>query len=393
MGRSWKDLIVWQKSHELVLYIYGVLEDFRKEEKYVLVSQIKRAAISIPTNIVEGHSKNSNKEFLKFLYISRGSLEEVKYLLILSRDLNYISEEIYQKLEEKLSKIGMLLNNLIKSIDSRSTSTTPNTNTTRTTPNTHKTSKTKGFTLIELIIAIVLLGIVAGVGVNLIMPIFTGYVDTRTKEYLFNEVKYGVQRMDRELRMAVPNSVKVINGGDGIRFMKLYSGNYYEKPKGKTKNYLNIFDNCSDILKTFDPATNTTNDNLTVYVTKPDKIYKTPKYWYKASKCYNKDNITINNNLKAQSPYNRFYVIDTPMTFFDNSTNIYMSRDYDWTKDNGTESKYKHYLLMSYIDDINFNYEPGIPQKRNGVVTISITMEKGTTTLNYKHQVHIRNVP
>jgi len=252
--------------------------------------------------------------------------------------------------------------------------------------------------LIELIIAIVLLGIVAGVGVNLIMPIFTGYVDTRTKEYLFNEVKYGVQRMDRELRMAIPNSVEVIDSGNGIRFMKMYSGNYYEKPKGKTKNYLNIFDNCSDILKTFDPATNTTNDNLTVYVTKPDKIYNTPKYWYKASECYDEDNITINNDLKAQSPYNRFYVIDTPMTFFkksNNKNNIYLSRDYDWINYDGTEndiSQYQ-YRLMSYVNDIDFNYEPGIPQKRNGVVTIAITMKKGTTTLNYKHQVHIRNVP
>ncbi|MEC9493245.1 four helix bundle protein [Flexistipes sp.] len=387
MGRSWKDLIVWQKSHEFVLYIYGLLEEFPKEEKYGLVAQIERASISIPTNIVEGRSKSSNKEFLKFLYISRDSLEEVKYLLILSRDLNYISKEIYLKLEEKLSKIGMLLNNLIKSIDSRTTSTTSTTPTTPTTP------KTKGFTLIELIIAIVLLGIVAGVGVNLIMPIFTGYVDTRTKEYLFNEVKYGVQRMDRELRMAVPNSVKVIDSGNGIRFMKLYSGNYYEKPKGKNKNYLNIFDNCSNILKAFDPATKTTNDNLTVYVTKPDKIYNTPKYWYNASKCYNKDNITISNDLKAQSPYNRFYVIDTPMTFYQRGTRIYMSRDYNWTTTDGTDNSSPHYRLMSYVNDIDFNYEPGIPQKRNGVVTIAITMRKGTTTLNYKHQVHIRNVP
>lgn len=389
MGRSWKDLIVWQKSHELVLYIHGVLEEFPKEEKYGLVSQIKRAAISIPTNIVEGHSKNSNKEFLKFLYISRGSLEEVKYLLIISRDLNYISEDTYSKLAENLSKIGMLLNNLIKSINSSTT--------THTTSNTFNTNNTqnKGFTLIELIIAIVLLGIVAGVGVNLIMPIFTGYVDTRTKEYLFNEVKFGVQRMDRELRMAVPNSVKTINSGDGIQFIKMYSGNYYEKPKGKNKNYLNIFDNCSNILKTFNPATNSTNDNITVYVTNTDKIYNTPKYWYKASECYDNDNITLQagEKLQAQSPYNRFYVIDTPLTFFKDSKNILMSRDYNWTIYDGTENAIDHYRLMSYVNDINFNYKPGIPQKRNGVVTIAITMKKGNTVLRYKHQVHVRNVP
>jgi len=207
MGRSWKDLIVWQKSHELVLYIYGVLEEFPKEEKYSLVSQIKRAAISIPTNIVEGHSKNSNKEFLKFLYISRGSLEEVKYLLILSRDLNYISEEIYQKLEEKLSKIGMLLNNLIKSIDSRTTSTTHNTNTTRTTRtthNTHTTPKTKGFTLIELVIVIILVGIVAMV----VAPKITTSDIEKNAEVvqLMSDIRY------------VQHKSMVTGGGKGILF-------------------------------------------------------------------------------------------------------------------------------------------------------------------------------
>ncbi len=119
MGRNWDELIVWQESHQLVLEIYKTLKYFPKEETYGLISQIKRAAISIPTNIVEGHSKNTSKDFQRFLFIARGSLEELKYLLLLSKDLRYISEEIYENLEEKLSKISLKLNNLIKSLNKK----------------------------------------------------------------------------------------------------------------------------------------------------------------------------------------------------------------------------------------------------------------------------------
>ena len=114
MSRNWDDLIIWQESHNLVLDIYKLTKNFPKEELYNLTSQIKRAATSIPTNIVEGHSKGSSKEFIRFLYISRGSLEEVKYLLLLSKDLGYIEEEIFNALKERLSKLSLQLNNFIK---------------------------------------------------------------------------------------------------------------------------------------------------------------------------------------------------------------------------------------------------------------------------------------
>ena len=82
MGRNWCDLVIWQKSHEVVKLIYNLLKKFPKDENFILVSQIKRAAISIPANIVEGHSKNGKKGFLKFLYISRGSLEDLNIYYI-----------------------------------------------------------------------------------------------------------------------------------------------------------------------------------------------------------------------------------------------------------------------------------------------------------------------
>ena len=113
--RNWTELIVWQASHEFVLSLHGFLKALPTEERFALTDQLRRASYSIPANIVEGHSKASLKDFNKFLYISRGSVEEVKYFILLSKDLEYLSEETYIQFAEKLSKIGSMLNNLIAS--------------------------------------------------------------------------------------------------------------------------------------------------------------------------------------------------------------------------------------------------------------------------------------
>ena len=85
MVRTFKDLIVWQKSHNLVLKVYKVTEKFPAYERYSLVDQIRRSSVSVAANIVEGYQKG-RKEYLRFLDISRGSLEETKYFLLLSHD-------------------------------------------------------------------------------------------------------------------------------------------------------------------------------------------------------------------------------------------------------------------------------------------------------------------
>ncbi|MCK4640433.1 MAG: four helix bundle protein [Candidatus Marinimicrobia bacterium] len=118
MRYHWKDLEVWQLSHQMVLDIYKMISSFSPEEKYSLCDQIKRAAISIPNNIVEGHSKNSKKDFIRYLYISRGSLEELRYLLFLSSDLKFIPENEYLEYEKRLTTISVKLNNLIHSLKS-----------------------------------------------------------------------------------------------------------------------------------------------------------------------------------------------------------------------------------------------------------------------------------
>jgi four helix bundle protein len=98
----------------LVLDIYKVTLLFPADEKYNLISQLRRAAVSVPNNIVEGAGRFSKKEFIKFLIIARGSIEECKYLLLLSRDLNYINENIFLDLNLRYEELGKMINGLIR---------------------------------------------------------------------------------------------------------------------------------------------------------------------------------------------------------------------------------------------------------------------------------------
>ena len=113
---TFKDLIVWQKSHQFVLKIYEITKIFPKEEIFGITSQIRRAAYSIPSNIVEGRTKSTIAHRLSFVSHSIGSLEEVKYFLLLSKDLNYITIETYLKLVPFLEEVGKLLNGYEKFI-------------------------------------------------------------------------------------------------------------------------------------------------------------------------------------------------------------------------------------------------------------------------------------
>lgn len=100
-AHSFKDLIVWQKAHKLVLNIYGITQSFPKEELFGLTSQIRVAAISIPANIAEGFGRQGTKDKLRFYNISLASLNEIKYYLLLINDLKYAeSSELILDIEE-----------------------------------------------------------------------------------------------------------------------------------------------------------------------------------------------------------------------------------------------------------------------------------------------------
>ena len=104
-ARCFQDLIVWKKSHELALEIYRLTKDFPSEEKYGLVSQMRRAAVSIPANIAEGFSRKSIKEKINFYNFSQGSLHELEYYLILSKDLGYYKGVELGGMIEEISKM------------------------------------------------------------------------------------------------------------------------------------------------------------------------------------------------------------------------------------------------------------------------------------------------
>jgi four helix bundle protein len=116
--KTFRDLKVWQKSHNLVLKIYKITKHFPSEERFGIISQLRRSGSSIPTNIVEGFKRKGNKEFRYFLNLADSSLEETKYHLILSLDLNYLVKEDFTKLEELCDEIGRMLNGLQKKLNS-----------------------------------------------------------------------------------------------------------------------------------------------------------------------------------------------------------------------------------------------------------------------------------
>jgi len=116
--KSFEDLKVWQKSRELVFHLYKTTSIFPKEEKYNLVDQIRRAAVSVMANIAEGFSRYHNKETIQFYRNTRGSLSEVKSLLYLCFDLKYIDKKTLDKLFLEIDEIGKMLNGLIRSTES-----------------------------------------------------------------------------------------------------------------------------------------------------------------------------------------------------------------------------------------------------------------------------------
>lgn len=114
--KSFHDLEVWKLSHQLVLEVYKISKMFPKEENFRITSQLIRASYSVPSNIAEGMGRYTRKEFINFLTIARGSVEESKYLILLVKDLGYISEVIYSELTLKYDSLGKMINSLINSL-------------------------------------------------------------------------------------------------------------------------------------------------------------------------------------------------------------------------------------------------------------------------------------
>lgn len=116
MLKSFKELQVWQKSHQTVLEIYRLTSAFPKEERFGIVSQLRRAAYSIPANIAEGFGRRSTKELIQCLGIANGSLEEVRYFILLSSDLGYLPKHELERLEVQLDSVAQMISALSRTL-------------------------------------------------------------------------------------------------------------------------------------------------------------------------------------------------------------------------------------------------------------------------------------
>jgi four helix bundle protein len=114
--KDFRQLKVWEKSHQLALAVYKATKSFPKEELYGLTSQIRRASISIPTNIAEGCGRNTDADFARFLQIAMGSASETEYQLILAYDLEFLSKESYDELHANVEEVKRMLASFLKTL-------------------------------------------------------------------------------------------------------------------------------------------------------------------------------------------------------------------------------------------------------------------------------------
>ena len=114
--KNYRELIAWQKAMDLVELVYQETKTFPKEELYGLTSQIRRAAVSVPSNIAEGQARKSTAEFLNFLSIAQGSRAEMETQTILARRLGYVTNEMAQQICDQSEEVARLLNGLMNSL-------------------------------------------------------------------------------------------------------------------------------------------------------------------------------------------------------------------------------------------------------------------------------------
>jgi four helix bundle protein len=119
MGRSYRELIAWQKAMKFVTEIYSATQPFPSEERYGITNQLRRAAVSVPSNIAEGQARFSQKEFHHFLSQARGFLVEIETQLLIAKQLKYLAPAKAEELLVLADELGRILNGLIRSIKSR----------------------------------------------------------------------------------------------------------------------------------------------------------------------------------------------------------------------------------------------------------------------------------
>ncbi len=119
MLKSFRELKVWQKSYDLCLEVFRITKMFPGEERYVLSSQMRRSALSIPSNIAEGYGRKTRADYIRILYIAYGSVCELDTQIVLAGDLNYIQTNKQNILNQEISEIEIMLKALIRSLEKK----------------------------------------------------------------------------------------------------------------------------------------------------------------------------------------------------------------------------------------------------------------------------------
>lgn len=114
--RNFRDLKVWQKAHQTVLETYRHTKGFPSEERFGLTAQLRKAVVSVPSNIAEGCGRSTEKDFARFLGIAGGSASEVEYQLLLARDLGYLEDKTYRQLDSQINEVKRMLNSFIRTL-------------------------------------------------------------------------------------------------------------------------------------------------------------------------------------------------------------------------------------------------------------------------------------
>ena len=117
--KTYRDLIVWQKSLKLVTEIYSITKSFPKEELYGLTSQIRRSAVSVPSNIAEGYGRNSTQDYIRFLQITCGSLYEMQTQMEIAVNLGYLDREYSENIFNIINEIERMLNSFIRKLQEK----------------------------------------------------------------------------------------------------------------------------------------------------------------------------------------------------------------------------------------------------------------------------------
>jgi len=236
----------------------------------------------------------------------------------------------------------------------------------------------KGFTLIEIIIAIVLLGIVSMIGIGIISSVFSGYSDSVTKSYLYSEARFIIERINRELRNSIPNTVRTAPGL--IQFAKFDNASYYEIFPNK-KRFIPVEENIVSL-----------NDNISIYNTSKNTFYTKDRV-YRIENITPSGNIKLDKEIKEDSPYNRFYKISTPVTFYKNDKHkLVRCFGYPIKLTSYGKGKGICNIIGNYLESINFTYTPVTPGS-NGQVKTELILKKNNIRINLSSKVILRNVP